>query len=265
MIDLALHVWDENKFMVVTGFKYMDQMDQQQFPAALAALKSDTERGIRIEIDTDTTSYVGEQIRMQQRTAVVQTLMKGLTEISGMMKEGPAAAELGLKIMMESLSGLPGGAQFIDETRRAMAEMMQKQQEPQPEPPPDPAMIKVQVDQFRAETDRMKLEAEAAKEELKTLKDAFDSQLKQQKQEFDQYIQQKYLEIDGGRLLVEADNKQADNARLEVDSQAKLIEAAKPAAPEGKGGEPATNIIINAPSAVPETPSVIDEILKGNV
>lgn len=265
MIDLAFQVWDNNKFMAVTGFKYMDQLDRQQFPAALAALKSDTERGIRIEIDTDTTSYVGEQIRMQQRTAVVQTLMKGLAEVSGMMEQSPTMGELAVKIMMESLAGLPGGAQFIDETRRAMQEMMQKQQEPQPEPPPDPAMIKVQVDQFRAETDRMKLEAQAAKEELNTLKDAFDSQLKQQKQEFDQYIQQKYLEIDGGRLMIEADNKQADNQRLEVDSQAKLIEAAKPAAPEGKGSESPTNIIINAPSAVPETPSVIDEILKGNI
>jgi hypothetical protein len=261
MIDLALEVWPPDYIYKVTGWKYEGEEQQLRFEPALQALKNDTERVVRIELDTDTTSYIGEQIRQQQRTAVVQTLTKGLQEVSGMIQTSPSMGALAMKIMVESLANMPGGPMFIDETRRAMQEEIEKMNQPPPPAPPDPAVIKAETEQFKAQTDRMKAELEAMKAEMDTMDKAFKAQLAQQKQEFQQYIDQSYLDLDATRTVIEAQNKESDNARLEVDSQAKLIEAAKPESPKGK--ESATTVIINAPSQVPETPSAIDAILKG--
>jgi hypothetical protein len=272
MIDLYLNpeIFDDQKIMQITGFKYMSPEDQARFPEALAALRNDTERTIRIEIDTDTTSYVGEQVRMQQRTAVVQTLTKGLNEVAQMIQTSESMGILAMQIILESLDGLPGGIQFIDNTKRAMQEELDKMKEPPPPPPPDPnaikaeaSMVTAQANLMKAQTDQMRAQIEQMTAEVKQLKDAFDSQLKQQSQEAGQALEAGYLNNDTMRLGIEAENKAVDNDRLGIEAQAKVIEAVKPNAPEGGKAEAPTTIIVNqAPSPVPDVPTAIDTILK---
>lgn len=261
MIDLSLQVFSDEKIMQITGFKYMSQEDQARFPEALMSLRNDEERSVRIEIDTDTTSYVGEQIRMQQRTAVVQTLIKGMNEVGQMMQQSQSMGTLAMQIMLESLDGLPGGANFIDSTKRAMQEELDKMKEPPPPSPPDPAIIKAQADMMNAQTKQMQAQAESAQAQVEQLSKAFKDQLAQQKQQFDQQLEAAYLELENARLGIESENKAADNQRLGVEAQAKVIEAAKPH-PETPSTAP-TNIIVNqAPNPVPDVPTAIETILK---
>jgi hypothetical protein len=276
-IDLALNVWDDEKWALVTGYQYMDPEDQEMFIPALEALRNDTERVVRIQIDTDTTSYVGEQIRMQQRNAVIQTFTQGLQQVVDLMQKSPAAGQLAMKIMTEALSGLPGGPQFIDETRRFMEEAMEQMSQPPPEQPDyegqklQIAQAKVQVEQARVDVQVMKMQMEtqasAMSDQLKAQNDAFKLQLQQQKQEFEQYIQSNYLNLDARKTATQEQEMMMEESRLafqaQSEAEARTLEALKPTQEERK--EPASNnIIINAPqqpAPVPAVPSALDVIL----
>lgn len=265
MIDMALYLYDDQKIAKIVGFDYMPVADQQRFPAALGSLRNDTERTIRIEIETDSTSFMGEQVRLQQRNAVVSTVVEGFAKIGPMLEQSPAMATIAAKIMSYSLAGIPGGRSFADEVKGAIDELIEQMENPPepPPPPPDYAAMKAQTDQFKAETDRMKADSAAMKtqaelmgEQMAQMRADFELQLKQQKQEFEQYVQDGYLQLDGARLGIEAQNKGVDNERLGLEAQAKVIAALKPEpeAPAAESKEGSTTVIINAPqpSPVPE-------------
>lgn len=261
MVDLYLYLFDDEKIKRITGFAFMQSDDQANFDGALAMLRNDQERTIRIEVETDTTSYLGEQIRIQQRNAAVTTVVEGLSKIQPLLEQSPQGAAIAARVMAESLDGYGAGRQFVEDVQKYINAWVEKLEEPAPEgpPPPDYESMKLEVQRMDAETRRMKAEGETYKSQMQQMRDDFRLQLEQQKQEFEQYIQQNYLALDANRIAGEMENKDADNARLEIEAQAKVIQAMKPEPEKQSKGEGTTNIIVNnaagnAPSAVPELP-----------
>jgi hypothetical protein len=263
MVDMYLYLFDDEKIARIVGYQFMQPEDQQQFPAALAALRNDEERTIRIEVETDTTSYLGEQIRIQQRNAAVTTVIKGLESIQPLIETSPAGAAVAARVMAESLDGYGAGRQFVEDVQRYINEWVKKLEAPPPDqgpPPPDYEIMKIEVARMNAETNRMKAEGESYKAQMEQMRQDFQLQLTQQKQQFDQWVQQNYLALDANRIAAELENKTADNERLNVEAQAKVIEAMKPTEQDTtKKGEAPTTIIVNnaagtAPAAVPDIP-----------
>jgi hypothetical protein len=267
MVDLYLYLFDDEKIKRITGFAYMQSDDQANFDGALMMLRNDTERTIRIEVETDTTSYLGEQIRIQQRNAAVTTVVEGLSKIQPLLEQSPEGAAIAARVMAESLDGFGAGRQFVEDVQKYINKWVEKLEAPAPEgpPPPDYDSMKIEIQRMDAETRRMKAEGEAYKSQVEQMRDDFKIQLEQQKQEFEQWIQQNYLSLDANRIAGEMENKENDNARLNVEAQAKVIAAMKPEPEQGNKTEAPTTIIVNnaagaTPSAVPELPI---DILRG--
>lgn len=262
MVDLYLYLLDDERIKKIVGFDYMQPEDQANFPAALTAIRNDDERTIRIEVETDTTSYLGEQTRIQQRNAAVTTVMKGLESIKPLLETSPQGAAVAARVMAESLDGFGAGRQFVEDVQRYINSWVEKLEQPPPQgpPPPDYESMKIEVQRMDAETRRMKAEGESYKAQMQQMRDDFALQLAQQKQQFEQWIQQNYLALDANRIAGEMENKDADNARLEIEAQAKVIEAMKPSeeSAEKKQEAPTTIIVNNAagtePAAVPQIP-----------
>jgi hypothetical protein len=263
MVDMYLYLFDDEKIARIVGYQYMQPEDQQQFPVALAALRNDEERTIRIEVETDTTSYLGEQIRIQQRNAAVTTVVEGLAKLQPMIQESPQGAAVAARVIAESLDGYGAGRQFVEDVQRYINSWVEKLEAPPPDsgpPPPDYEQMKIQVAQMNAETNRMKVEGETYKMQMENMRRDFEMQLQQQKQQFEQWVQQNYLALDANRIAGEMENKSADNERLNVEAQAKVIQAMKPGEQDTtKKAEAPTTIIVNnaagtAPAAVPDIP-----------
>ena len=260
MVDLYLYLFDDEKIGRIVGVQYMQPEDQANFKPALDALRNDEERTIRIEVETDTTSYLGEQIRIQQRNAAVTTVVEGLAKLQPMIQESPAGAAVAARVISESLN-FGAGRQFVEDVQRYINGWVEKLEAPpeQGPPPPDYESMKIEVARMDAETRRMKAEGEANKSQMEQMRDDFKIQLEQQKQEFEQWVQQNYLALDANRIAGEMENKTSDNERLNVEAQAKVIEAMKPNENTEKKGEAPTTIIVNnaagtAPAAVPDIP-----------
>lgn len=148
MLDLALQVYDDSKIARICGFKYMKPEDQQAFPEALAALKNDEERFIRIDVETDSLSFIDQTMRQQQRGMVVQTITQGLGEISGLAQNSPEFVPTALTVLLSSLEGMEGGREFEDSVKQSVQALMDKvSNPPQSPPPPDYEQMKIQLEQ----------------------------------------------------------------------------------------------------------------------
>jgi hypothetical protein len=143
MFDAALKVYEPEEIAQIVGLEFMTPEEQALFPQALAILKNDTQRLIRLDIETDSTSFVDERQQQAQVNAVVQTLMTGLKEISSMFQNAPEFAPIAMQALLKTLSSLPGGKEFEDDVRQQVYQVMAAKQQPQGEPPPDPKMLEI--------------------------------------------------------------------------------------------------------------------------
>jgi len=158
MFDAALKVYEDQEIMQIVGFQFMTPEEQQMFPEALAILRNDTQRLIRLDIETDSTSFVDERQQQAQVNAVVQTLISGLKEISSMFQTAPEFAPIAMQALLKTLSSLPGGKEFEDDVRQQVYQVMLAKQQPQGEPPPDP---KLQIAQIQSQTSQANKQIEA--------------------------------------------------------------------------------------------------------
>lgn len=163
MVDLMLKVYSPEKIARICRVQYMSPQDQALFPQALAILQNDQERLIRVEIQTDSMSFQNEQIENSNRNAVVQTVVGGLKEISGMLANGqPQFAAVAMHGTLHALDGLSGGGEFIEEIKSYSSQLIdQAMNPPEQEPPPDYEAMKIQQKseeiQIKAQTDQAQL------------------------------------------------------------------------------------------------------------
>ncbi|CAB4203016.1 hypothetical protein UFOVP1365_8 [uncultured Caudovirales phage] len=148
MVDLALAVYDDNKIARICGYQYMKPEEQQMFPQALAALRNDEERVIRVDIETDSLAFIDQTMRQQQRNLVSQTITMGLREIANLSQTNPEFVPTAMRVLLASIDGMEGGKEFESEVKQAVQELMNKITAPQPEvpPPPDYEAMKMEVE-----------------------------------------------------------------------------------------------------------------------
>jgi hypothetical protein len=148
MIDLALSVYDDNKIARICGYQYMKSEGQQVFPQALAALRNDEERVIRIDIETDSLAFIDQTMRQQQRNLVSQSITMGLREIASLSQTNPEFVPTAMRVLLASIDGMEGGKEFESEIKQAVQGLMDKISAPQPEvpPPPDYESMKMEIE-----------------------------------------------------------------------------------------------------------------------
>lgn len=135
-VDLEIKVYDDERIKSICGFNYMKPEHQAKFSEDLAKLRNDNERFVRVDIDTDSLSFIDQTMRAQQRAQVVQTVNNGLKEIAAIAQSSPEFVPTAMQTLLASLDGMEGGKDFSDSVKESVQALQEKMAQPQ-EPPPD--------------------------------------------------------------------------------------------------------------------------------
>lgn len=210
LVDLKLGAYPQEQIFKICGAQFLDPADQQRLPQAYALITNDAERLIRLDLETDSTSYINEQIEQANRNLAIQTVTNGIKALQGLP---PPAQAIGFKTILAALSGLRMGKDFMDDIESLMQQMLEAANKPQ-EPPPDVEMLKVrqkgQEIEIKAMTEQQKLE----QRDREALIDAQAKQhemwqkdqgliLQKQKLDLDVWNQQQMRNFDAIRIQLE--------------------------------------------------------------
>lgn len=265
MIDLAYKVLDDESIIRLVGYDYMKGDDQQRFFEALAILRDDDTRLIRIDIETDSMSFVDEQLRSQQMSQAVQAVTGGLKDVAQTAKADPQIARASLQALLASLETFgPSGMQFQDQVKGALEQIIEAAENPpQSPPPPDYEMLKIQNEQMKLQQAGQIKSQELILEErrlaLEERKEIVGEQLEQIQTQFQQQLDSALLQIENQRVSIEqfkaqvqANESQMEEIRLARETDLKTYSDAVMAAQNTAPSEPVPPQIIQVnPPAMP--------------
>lgn len=213
MIDLALAKWTDQKIARVVGLKYMQKEHQGNFMAALSFLRKDEERFVRIDIETDSTTFVDDQRQIERMTAISQALLNGLGTIGGMqnMQFQPIA----LQSLLSVMSTLGGSVEYEEGIKQAVAQLNEAKQAPPPPPPPDHEGDKIAIERERLELERERQARELALQEQGAVNDAA---LRASESENKALLERHWADIEAATEIgkAELENKKLDQKQAEI-------------------------------------------------
>lgn len=272
-IDLILDVFPDDLIARICGWQYMERGDPGQpamppdeqnpqgvpevpptpghyerFPIALQQLRNDEERLIRIDIETDSTSFTNEMREMARRQQIFQTVLEGLSTIGGMQNQQFMAPVT--RAFMGVLEAIGGAVMEEDSIKQALKELEEAKNQPPPPPPPDFTELKIQAqmqaNQIKAQKDMM--DAQATNRDLD--RKEYETSLKEREIVFNEQmeavklqLEQALVELEANRVAIEefkaktqADEGKLEEMRLAIDQMALTeggkdldLEAEKPA------------------------------------
>lgn len=236
MCDLALKKLPEQKLAEIMGISHEAPEDQALWPQVLIMLRDDSERKIRIDIETDSTITMNQNQDIEQRNYLAKTLFEGLTSVIGAMQGNPAFAPVAMETLLYVVSGVQKGKDIEATLRKSLQQAMQPQQ-----PPPDPAMIKAQADMAiqKQKTDadiqvaQVKTQADISIEWAKTQAEMYREDRKAahdvQFEQLDAMHQQQLKDTEANLSILKASlaNK-VQEKKAENDMTVKMVEATKP-------------------------------------
>jgi hypothetical protein len=220
MCDLALKKFPDDYLMTLCGVQHLSPEEQQLVPQALQLLRDDKNRIVRIDIETDSTSYLNELEQRQNKNLVAQTVVNGLKEIAGISQTAPAFTGTALKVLLFSLRSMNMGKAFEGEVTAAVNAMeqqiaQQQQAAAQQPPPPDYEQMKIQLQQQKMQIDQQWIGIEQQKVQA-------GIQLQQAELQIKQQVEQQRAVLDSERLKLEAAKQQSETA---IDAQELEIKA----------------------------------------
>lgn len=274
MVDMALAKFDDVEIAQAVGFDYMTEEDKQRFPEALALLRDDKARLVRIEIDTDSLSFLDQQLKAQQVSQAAQTVTAGLREVAQMAQSTPDYAAAGLQTVMASLEAMPAGKQFQDATKKAFDALMEKvKNPPQQPPPPDYEKMKMELEQQKAGNTAQLQQYELGLKErelgLKERQMVVDAQLEQIKEGFNQQLEtmlaqleQQRVQIEGFQAQMQARESEMEEIRLAREADLKTYQEAVKTAQTTAPAEPTPPMIVNLPPIQTPPITIVNEASK---
>lgn len=184
--------------------------DQQFFGPALQLLRDDRLRTFRVDIETDSTIAIDEEVdqasRMEYMTAV-GNMMQGLQSA---MQFRPEVVKPMIETTLFAIRGFRTGRPLEGSWEKCMQEIQHNDSQPKEPPPPDPMLIKAQSDAQVAQT---KVQIEG----MKAQNAAMELQAEGGKLQFEQYKAQHELAMQA----------QKDQAEFTIASQKNQIELMK--------------------------------------
>ncbi len=233
MVDMALKVFSDEKIAQIVGFNYMSPEEQKNFPEALARLRSDEEEIVSLTLETDSLTFLDQQLKEQQIAKASQTLTTGLQAIAQTAEQGPEFVAAGLTILLESLDSMALGKRFIDASKKAVDALLNKISNPPPPPPPPPdyEMLKIQSLQAKQATDNFKVQSELMVKQREQDRKDYETQVETQNLSFKQQIEGMGAQLDQ-RIqqfveFIESQRLQIEQYKVRLDEQEKFIEESR--------------------------------------
>ena len=112
---------------------------------AIALLKDDKTRPLRIDVEADSTIMVNQQQEQQARIAFLQTAGEFLQNAIPMVQQNPMLAPLAGKMLLFGIRSFPQGAELEGDFEQAIKAMEDAAKSGQSQPPPDPKMVLAQA------------------------------------------------------------------------------------------------------------------------
>lgn len=276
MDDLALQKYPDDKLGQIMGFQFMKPEDQQLFPQVLALLKNDTDRMMRINIETDSTITMNQNAEIEQRNYLADTLFKGLQTLNGMSQENPAFMPLVAQVVLYTVRGLRNGQEIEQTLEKTLAQLEQQAQQPQQPPPPDPGVQKAQI-QAQVQTQKMQLDSQLAQAKLmmqqqdlqikaqalqvqlqkiqaQTQNEQMKLQLDREISQLDAFMQASKLDMEKQYLGLDMEERYMTEQRLQRETDLQEVQvmqsASEPAKQNGSGKAPDVNIVNVTPGGL---------------
>jgi hypothetical protein len=248
MLDLSLKVFGREKIATITGFKYMSPEHQQRFDNGLAILRSDEERLIRIDIETDSLSFLDQSLKLQQINQAAQTVTTGMQTIAQMSSGDPTFIPAGLEVLLITLEHMDAGKKFTDSVSNTVKQLMEAKKNPpeQPPPPPDYEAQKlelqgqkqaIEAQKIAREQDRKdyELQLKAQKQDSEIQLAGFETQLNNAVANFSMQMEAARIQIEDFKAQMQARESEMEEIRMarEVDakSYSDAVQAAQSNAP----------------------------------
>lgn len=226
MCDLSLRVFTDEKLGQVLGYEHLEPQHQQNFIPALELLRNDEERSIRLEFETDSTSFIDEAYQNETRFQVASTLINGVEKIAQLASQPVTqnSVSLALKSLLTVLSGFKGGKDFENDLRMWGDSIIQDLNAPPPQNPgPDIEQMKLdlqaQKQSFEAQARTRELEQEDIRLQLEAEKTRADQALETYKAQTEQRIADITAMVEQSRVQVESYKAQIQDAKRQGDEQ----------------------------------------------
>lgn len=238
MVDLMLGTFTDDKIAEIVGYQYMSPDEQQRFPEALAMAKDDESRVIRLDIETDSMSFVDEQLKASQMNQAIQTVTAGMKEIAQTAQYDPDFAQVSVVAVLQSLETImPAGKEFMDGIEQATKKLFEKMENPPPPPPPPPdyEQMKLQIKhgelQLKAQAQQMegfKLQSENAAKTKELQQKDYKLALDAQQQRSTEQIENIRLMLDKSlqdfMMQIEAHKANMEQQSVDIESfKAKIL------------------------------------------
>ena len=281
-IDLILDEFTDEEIAQICGWQYMErgEIDPQtgqiislghyeRFFDALNQLRNDQERLVRIDIETDSTSFTNEMREMQKRKSVNEVLLQGLSVIGGM--QNIQFMPVVTRALMSVLEAAGGSVVSEDGLKEAIKELEEVRNQPPPEPPPDFTMMKAQLslqgkqlevsarqqkDAFDAQATQRELDQAEYRIALDERKQTLEGQISVMQTQLDQTL----VTIEQQRLVLEAQNQSLEEFKAKMAADEARLEEMRLAIETSRGdSESSENLpAVREPQAQPPSIVVVD-------
>lgn len=172
--DLALARMSDEMIIKVCHLESLEPEDLPIVPKALQLLKNDEQRAIRIDIETDSLTFVQNAKKQEEKNLIVQTVMQGLAQVAQIGQQSPSFLKPAMEMLMMSLRNVDLGKAYEQSVEASIKSLEEAANQPA-QTPPDYEGLKLQIQQTKLGIENGKLELE----KLKTNHDAMTEQAKE--------------------------------------------------------------------------------------
>lgn len=236
MVDLAYRHFPDELIKQIVGFETLDAAYQANFDVALEKLRDDEVRLVTIDIDTDSMSFIDDELKAKRMHEASTVFIRGLEQVSQMMGNNQKLAIAGLQALLMVLDSMGMSKEFEEKAKEVMDSLMEEAKKPQ-EPLPDYEGMKLQIKQ-----QEVQIKAQEKQKEL--MQKDFELQIKAQKMQNDSQIAAAKVQIEQTRLALEdvmqeimtkleAQRVANETLTAQVNAQEAMLEEARLAAEVG--------------------------------
>jgi hypothetical protein len=136
MVDLSVKQLTEDEIGQIVGVRFKSQEKQQIFAPAVALLRTDKWRTIRINIETDSTILPNEEENRRRKVEVVNAITSGIQQMAQVQGLPPPLVGFIGKLITYMISGMRDAKALTGDLDAAIKQSLEAMQAPQDAPPP---------------------------------------------------------------------------------------------------------------------------------
>lgn len=211
MLDLSVKIMPPEQIAEIVGLQFMGPEHQQRFLPALELLKNDQARIIRIDLETDSTSFIDQQAEILKRKTIADTVINGLAMLGKM--ENQEFAPVVLQTLLYTLSAVGGSKEFEDQVIQSVRALIARKNQPAPPAPPPP-----DYERMKIELKAMESQAKSAIEQRKLDQQAMELSLEERDREFSRELEVIKTQMDNQmqKFIQASEAQRLQNERYEV-------------------------------------------------